>query len=346
MTLYRVNPAEKGGAVHNLTELKVVRDENSLLPSQRGLKLRVVLTPRSGLGIAPSLGDGRTLPAILLPRGFVELTFAFAAGGQALRKIRGHISSDRWTLQADQGNSESIPLGLEDVEELSRIRSGQDLFVRWKVQLQGALGLDAGLMPIELYDSSQKGNDALQVSPQSFNQDFTVPAGLSARLLVEYPIPVIDQALKVRLPAELHTLFDLLSQSASDLQTALEAWRAAKYSSDFGGVMGSVRGLMEKVRDEVSNVQTKLADTIYIQTAVLSGSGASEAAEEMVSSTLTQIQGLFDLASKAPHGTTKKNRLQYSIRPDTHDAEATLRAALTYVSYLVARLERYSTQRS
>jgi hypothetical protein len=156
---------------------------------------------------------------------------------------------------------------------------------------------------------------------------------------------MLGAQLREKAPAEMHKLIDVLNSASDELRHGLEALRIGKTSSDYGGVMGGVRQAVEKVRDQLRDQCDGIARALYVESGITRNTGAEEAALELIQSLVDVLDGVFDLCSKPPHGTTRRHGLHFTMYPDAYDAQSALALALSVVSYIVGRLERYTASR-
>jgi hypothetical protein len=317
------------------------------MPSQRQLELLAVFETRPEAGLFDGDALVVEIPRVVPMAGEIQMEFALEPSAAPLRIVRTTALPRRWGTSRGSSNHVHIPITAWDIEELNMARHGQDVYIRWQIEMTciAEVGGQQAPVIVSVSDSPYRNDEYLCISPPMFNQNFVVPSGLPERLLMEYPTKSVPDGLKDKLPPELHEVVHVLSAGTQDIRSALTAWRQAKNASDFGEVMGTVRNVMEKIRDVVKRQESRLSQVAYLDTGIMADTGASEAAGEAIASIGQMADAVFNLASKPPHGFTKKSKSPFSMYPDTYDAEAGLAMALSCLSYLLARLEQYAARR-
>jgi hypothetical protein len=339
-------------SLNELEELKVIAPDpkNINIFSQRTLKLRCTFANRNAIQVF--VGGQQIYVDLLYPlKGRLNIAFSHQKGGPSLKDIIMTDFPGTWNGQEATKNVIEIPITDRDIEELSAVRSGQDLYVRWEIAIQCLAHLTGPGHEEPVFavfgDSPRNNSEYLHISPQNFSRDFIEPSGLPERLLLELPFQSVPDNLREKLPIELHKLVDLLSSAVKDLKSASESLRLAKSASEYRGVIVTVRLTIEKLRDEMAKekIKLKLAEIAYLKAGIMDGDGAQEAAEEAVDSIYQLAKSLFNITSKSPHGATLKTKTDFTMYPDENDAKMDIFSALNCVSYVISRLEYYVTYR-
>lgn len=164
------------------------------MPSQRKLRMVAEFQVRRAPQGGPSQQGQLTFTPTHSSLG-IFFSLSIADKPRAIVKLTCRVPT--WVVQLNQVIQFDSDIDIADVDYISSVRSGQDAYVGWKMDINGFLsGANNACLLASVQEQSNFPDDFLQISPQQFRDKFITPSGLSDRLVVEVPMASLNADLE------------------------------------------------------------------------------------------------------------------------------------------------------